>query len=297
MTQVTMESLQASGFEGIIKEGPDVFADYSSPLPCFVRHTDAGGQCERPAVMEVYGLPFCELHGVEAKAGALAEIYDDADLDLERLDNRMAPWENPATAWWIAEAREKLHEQAIEASHAEQPAILGAYPVIAERVDVETRGYDYWTPTEDLTPVDSFSEARRLLHKLMRQAYGGGDSWLVEDLEYKREMASAQLAFALEDYERRVSSSTALTRANSAISEAHDLLEAIPKGAFRSEDRYFEARRLIAHAGEIVALEGQHIARGREPGGRREPGERVPERSPEARADPPESSGAGRSCA
>jgi hypothetical protein len=49
MTHRTMESLEASGFEGIIKEGSDLYVDYSTPPPCFVHHTDAGGWCERPA--------------------------------------------------------------------------------------------------------------------------------------------------------------------------------------------------------------------------------------------------------
>ncbi|CAA9431680.1 MAG: hypothetical protein AVDCRST_MAG28-1498 [uncultured Rubrobacteraceae bacterium] len=38
----------------------------------------------------------------------------------------------------------------------------------------------------------------------MRLAYEDGADWLVEVLEYERESASAQLAFALEDYERKM---------------------------------------------------------------------------------------------
>ncbi len=37
----------------------------------------------------------------------------------------------------------------------------------------------------------------------MRIAYDWGANWLVEVLEYEREAASAQLAFALEDSERK----------------------------------------------------------------------------------------------
>jgi hypothetical protein len=30
--------------------------------PCFVRHPDAGGKCQRPAVVQVCGLNFCDRH-------------------------------------------------------------------------------------------------------------------------------------------------------------------------------------------------------------------------------------------
>src|SRR5215212_10831878 len=45
MTNVTMESLEASGFEGMIREGPDAFGGDPGPRPCFVHHRDAGGWC------------------------------------------------------------------------------------------------------------------------------------------------------------------------------------------------------------------------------------------------------------
>lgn len=37
------------------------------PIACVVRHPDAGGQCEREAVGEVWSLPFCEIHAREAE--------------------------------------------------------------------------------------------------------------------------------------------------------------------------------------------------------------------------------------
>lgn len=37
-------------------------------LPYVVRHPAANGQCDRPAIMWVYGLAFCELHGEELVA-------------------------------------------------------------------------------------------------------------------------------------------------------------------------------------------------------------------------------------
>ena len=47
------------GAGAIVREGEAAFASLrdaiaaSGPLSCEVRHPDAGGQCERPAVMEV----------------------------------------------------------------------------------------------------------------------------------------------------------------------------------------------------------------------------------------------------
>jgi len=54
--------------------------------PCIVRHEDAGGKCERPAVMELYGLPFCVVHGAGVKSGCLEELYLDAEGFLELFD-------------------------------------------------------------------------------------------------------------------------------------------------------------------------------------------------------------------
>lgn len=55
----------------------------------------------------------------------------------------------------------------------------------------------------DDEPPYIYENARGLLCKLTRLAYEEGADWLVEILEYEREAASAQLAFALEDYERK----------------------------------------------------------------------------------------------
>ena len=72
MTQVTMETLEAGGFDGMVKENPEAFDGFPAPLPCFVHHKDAGGWCERTATTQVYDTAFCEVHGAEVKAGLLA---------------------------------------------------------------------------------------------------------------------------------------------------------------------------------------------------------------------------------
>ena len=38
------------------------------PVHCCVVHPDVGGPCSEQAVLEVYGLNFCELHGEAAQA-------------------------------------------------------------------------------------------------------------------------------------------------------------------------------------------------------------------------------------
>lgn len=67
-------------------------------LPCVVRHPDAGGQCARPATMQVYGLEFCGIHGEElVEEGTAAEhrralvrAYPDVP---EKVRERIVTWE------------------------------------------------------------------------------------------------------------------------------------------------------------------------------------------------------------
>ena len=124
--------------------------------------------------MEVYGLNFCEVHGGEARAGALRE------------------------------AVAALQAEDFPASEHELAALRRAYPVIPARVIEDTPGFNYDNPLRESTPIDWHQHTRFVLHRLMRHAYEGGEAWLVEVLEKHREHESAQLAFALADYEERV---------------------------------------------------------------------------------------------
>jgi len=196
MTHPTMESLEASGFEGIIQEGPDVFADYPHPLPCFVHHRDAGGWCERPASMRAYQMNFCEVHGAEVKAGIMAEIYHDAGNVLDDVgpdDSSM----NVAAWVHLDEGRRAMARRTVEAEKEQASALVRAYPLNPERVDSETSAHDYSSPAND-DPVDIFMAARMHVHRLMRLSWSVGEDWLLEILEEERQAASAQLAFALE---------------------------------------------------------------------------------------------------
>ncbi len=77
------------------------------------------------------------------------------------------------------------------------------------RVDEDALDFDYWDPGPWGSPVDRNFRSRMLIHKLMRVAHeAASDRYLVEMLEEERERVSAQLAFALADYEERVGNPT-----------------------------------------------------------------------------------------
>jgi hypothetical protein len=174
----------------LVLEGDEVLERLSGPrgqVPCFVRHPDAGGKCLNLAVMKVYGLPFCEIHGAEAKAGALEEFYYDAANFLARLDNPHVLEPNPAALHALREAVSGLRKEERRATDGSSDAALRkAYPVIPERVDEDALDFDYddrgQEPRE--TPVDWNYRSRMLIHKLMRDAHEAGhDHYLVEMLE------------------------------------------------------------------------------------------------------------------
>jgi hypothetical protein len=185
-------------------------AELGRGLPCWVRHPSAGGSCERKATTMVYGMLFCEKHGAEATAGALGELYQDAGDVLERADNPTGPPLSNAEAARVLEAGwRELDRGRKGCDDAEEAALRRAYPVIPDRVCYETVAFDYRLDPEnphgpDNEPTYIYEKARRLLCKLMRLAYQEQADWAVEVLEYEREGASAQLAFALEDYERKM---------------------------------------------------------------------------------------------
>jgi hypothetical protein len=182
-----MESLEASGFEGIIKEGSDLYVDYSTPPPCFVHHTEAGGWCERPAAMRAYEMDFCEVHGAEVKAGIMAEIYHDAGNVLEDAYGPEDSSTNAAA--WVhlnVSVREMAH-RCIEAEEAQVEALRRAYPLIPERVDTETREHDYGVPNHaNDDPVDMYFDSRIHVLRLMRLSWSVGQYWLFEQLEKER---------------------------------------------------------------------------------------------------------------
>jgi hypothetical protein len=166
-------------------------------IRCIVSHEDAGGKCGREAVMEVYGLTFCEVHGEEAKAGALEELYHDALQFMELFDAPHVRTLNPEVQRIVSAGVTEIPEWTETET---EEALLRAFPLIPERMDNDTQRAE-----EDLAYGTSYStwrETRRVIHMLMRFAYQEGEDWLVEVLEHHREQNSAQAAFALVELRR-----------------------------------------------------------------------------------------------
>ena len=133
------------GAEALVLEGeetPELWRGETGPPPCFVHHPDACGKCLRDAVMKVYGLPFCEIHGAEAKTGALEELYFDAANFLGRLDNIHVLPPNPATLGALRRAVSELQEAEASASgRATDEALRRAYPLNLEQMDEEADAF------------------------------------------------------------------------------------------------------------------------------------------------------------
>ncbi len=151
-----------------------------------------GGQCERTAILEVCGLSFCEVHGAEALASTLEELYFDATNFLGRLDNSFVSLPNPAALLALREAVPGLQGAEASASGREaNRALRRAYPMIPERVAEDTLGFDYQDPERGDTPVDWNYASRMLIHKLMRLVHeAGSDHYLVGRCSKTSENAS-----------------------------------------------------------------------------------------------------------
>ncbi len=196
---------QLRGAENLVREGADAFADMreviaeDGPLPCVVGHHNALEECGRDATMEVYGLSFCEVHGAECKAGALAELYHDAAQEVGRpLSAHVSPM-NPEAERALRAAADEL-TALVRDSEQDEGLLVRAFPLVRERVCVGTLEYvedsRYWQ-RGSLPPYDTFRASRLLIHKLMRLAYEEGEAWLAESLEPSREDTAAQAAYAL----------------------------------------------------------------------------------------------------
>lgn len=73
-------------------------------------------------------------------------------------------------------------------------------------MDPETLSYDYFSPEPSGygTPIDWYTDDLWALHKLMRLAHQARLVVAVEALEPLREGAAAQLAYALQDSDRKL---------------------------------------------------------------------------------------------
>ncbi len=168
-------------------------------LPCVVRHEDAGGHCERTATMWVYGLAFCELHGEEARAGALLEAYEDAGHFFDRFRNPHTPDVSEIVERELAAAVDRMRGEGPDDA-AYQDALRLAYPDVPEKVRA---GVIRWEEDTDygkeFGPVDCLLDTLMTMHRLLRLAFEDAECWLVEVLEYEREAVAAQAAYALRE--------------------------------------------------------------------------------------------------
>lgn len=122
-------------------------------FPCWVNHEYAGGPCGRTAITMVYGLLFCDVHGAEATAGALADLYQDAADELGRLENPHLPTGNVVAVEAVRAAREEFQRREREHEAAEEAALRKAYPFDADKVCAETVAFDYrWDPDNPTYP-------------------------------------------------------------------------------------------------------------------------------------------------
>jgi len=175
---------------------------------CVVSHPDAGGQCEEPAVITVWSLPFCELHGAEVEESARAEFVENTEMELEVLVD--AEKARPETNWALVRALEwaEVPGRGVGAVRSHTEAIRAAYPPVEGRLDPDTLRYDYGDPDSeessgDDPPPDWWAEAHRITTKAMRLAHESGLAGLLKDLELVRERAATQVVQAEADLERR----------------------------------------------------------------------------------------------
>ena len=189
-SELQQGALRPDGF-GLVRE----LTDEERGLPCFVHHEDAGGQCERPAVEKVYDLAFCEIHGPEARRGALKAASDHAINFFERFRNPHVPQQSSAIQRGLGVALDYLREE-YRAGGDYNRALLRAYPDIPEATRARVLA---WQEEEEAQPyhlslIDILLDSLNTLHRLMRIAFEEGETWLVEQLDTERQSLAAQAA-------------------------------------------------------------------------------------------------------
>jgi hypothetical protein len=193
---------------GIVRRGEAVgfrryLEKFGEPPACFVGWHRGGTACERPAVMEVYGLRMCGIHGEEAAAGALEEIAFDIEQKLQRPLNPYVRGLSPHIEAALRHGFESLPSEAGDADDygRTDAALLEAFPLDRDRTNRDSIEYarDRSARARGLheSPFDAYMGARLLLCRHMRLAFEESAHWLVEMLEAEREAVAAQAAYAL----------------------------------------------------------------------------------------------------
>jgi hypothetical protein len=199
--------------EAIVVDIPE--GDRYGEVPCWVRVETAGGPCKKPSVVRVYGLPFCEAHGEEAKSGDLEELYVGAVFALENMEGTFTRAINPKVLNALRAARLELGTIGNDMD-TDIEALTTAYPFREDLMDEAFKDFDY--AQTGPAPEDWSRRQRLVIHKLMRMAFEEEEEadYLLADLEKHREHVAAQLAYVLEDYERRYGGSGRAAREEAA---------------------------------------------------------------------------------
>ena len=161
-----------------------------APIVCTVRHPEAGGQCEREAIGEVWSLPFCEVHGKEAELAYLDERHETISygLDILRGDEMSVLQQPVAEVLNMVEYPKPIDRGAIEAEARK------AYPPkeLEGHIDPNTLAYDYEAHLAGDGPYDWWCEARYMVLRYMREASERAAYELLRELELIRERATVQ---------------------------------------------------------------------------------------------------------
>lgn len=184
---------KAVGFRGYLKR-------YGEAPPCFSGSHRDGTSCERPAVMEVYGITMCEVHGEEAAAGALEEIAHDLEEELQRPMHPHVRDLSPHLEAALCRGFEVLPDEARDHERADF-RLLEAFPLDRKRACLTSVAYaedpDANGRMTREPPFEAFMSDRLLLHRHLRLAFEEDAHWLVETLEGEREEVARQAAYAL----------------------------------------------------------------------------------------------------
>ncbi len=174
-------------------------AEEERPLPCFVRHPDAGGQCHEPSAVEVYRLSFCQRHGKEVRD---VEERDEVYYFFERFSADHVPGVSSPVECAVEETVKQLHDgPSLDDVHHE--ALLRAFPNPPEDVREEIARWEADEELGHMPVVDCLLGSLHTLHKLMRIAREERQTWLTEILERHRESEAVRAAVALEHADRR----------------------------------------------------------------------------------------------
>lgn len=187
---------------GIVRRGDAVgfksYVERYGEVPACRFGCGHGEGCERPSVMEVYGLPMCREHGEEAASAALAELGHHVEQELERPLNAHVRALSPELEHALRSAGERIAEVQRVAEEVSERTLLAAFPLDRERVSGHTNAYlGGWDDRSGETPLDMFMHHRHEACYFMHVAFEKDTDWLVEMLERERAQAAEQAAYAL----------------------------------------------------------------------------------------------------